>query len=110
MNSKPEDHRCPQLRCTWNLHSVAASFNFPHSIIPRYIPTNVGHILWLVYLEMLGTYSVRGIPGYTTCKRVCTYKCWTYPVADVPRNVGYLFCEGYTNNRGEGGRGNMLPW
>ena len=34
------------------------------------IPRNVGYtlyMLWHVYLEMLGTYSVRGIPGYT-CK------------------------------------------
>ena len=34
-------------------------------VISDIIPTNVGHILWRVYLEMLGTYSVRGIPGYT---------------------------------------------
>ena len=27
-------------------------------------PTNVGHILWQVYVEMFGTYSMRGIPGY----------------------------------------------
>ena len=33
--------------------------------------THAGHILWLMNLEMLGTYSVGGIPrnaGYTSCK------------------------------------------
>ena len=34
-------------------------------MLNEYINTNVRHILWRVYLEMLGTYSVRGIPGYT---------------------------------------------
>ena len=27
--------------------------------------TNVGHILWQVYLDMLGTYSVKGMKVYT---------------------------------------------
>ena len=30
--------------------------------------TNVGHILWQVYLDMLGTCSARGMPGYASCK------------------------------------------
>ena len=51
-------------------------------IIPR-------HILWWVYLEMLGTYSVGGISGHTC------YTCWTYPVGGIPRNAGYTSCKGY---------------
>ena len=31
-----------------------------------------------VYLEMLGTYSVRGLPGYTSCKGY------------TPTNVGHV--------------------
>ena len=37
-----------------------------------------------MFLEML-VHVLRNIPGYTSCK------CWTYPAADVPRNVGYTF-------------------
>ena len=60
------------------------------------ILTNVGHILWQVFLEML---AVSGIPGYTSCKGYSyTYKCWTYPVAGVPRNAGRYSVRGtYTS-------------
>ena len=31
----------------------------------------------------------------TCIARLYTFKCWTYPAAGVPRNVGYIFCEEY---------------
>ena len=45
------------------------------------IPTNVGHtiIFWQTYLEILGRYSVRGIPAWC--------KWWAYPVADVQNSL-----------------------
>ena len=50
-------------------------------VISGIMPTNVGHILWQVPVHRnvlrgvyLGTHPVKG-------------KCWTYPVAGVPRNA-----------------------
>ena len=44
----------------------------------------VGHVLWQVYLEVLGTHSARGIPWYTSHK---VYITMTHPVAGVPKNA-----------------------
>ena len=44
----------------------------------------VGHVLWQVYLEVLGTHSARGIPWYNSHK---VYITMTHPVAGVPKNA-----------------------
>ena len=49
-------------------------------------PTNVGHILWQVYLEMFCV-------GYTWVHILkVKYKCCTFGVEAVPRNVWHIFC------------------
>ena len=66
--------------------------NVGRNIIPRndgtysvrgIVPTDVGHILWQVHLEMFGAYSVRGMPEYTSCKGY------------IPTNIGHILRQVY---------------
>ena len=79
--------------CVWYVHvqtcqGVKATYL---DMLGTYSVRGISHCVKATYLDTLGTYSVRGIPGYTLCKG---YICWPYPVAGIPRNPRYTSCKG----------------